>query len=107
MGAQVFNMRNRVEGLTDDNVGNFEHMVAYQREDFATPELIRKSIGPTKRAAEPATPYPKFKWNGLLGIATNWSTFSREDILLNGCQQRLHLPLYTSLATPQGKIPPT
>ena len=43
-GNMAVNFRNRVENCTDNDVGNYENLITYRPEDFATPSLIRKSL---------------------------------------------------------------
>ena len=53
----AINFRNRLENCDDNDVGNYEDLVTYRPADFATPQLIRKSLEGEFifRASEPQT----------------------------------------------------
>ena len=41
----VVNYRNRIKEITDNFAGNYDTMIIYQKADYETPKLIRKSLG--------------------------------------------------------------
>ena len=99
----AINFRGRVEGCTEDMAGNYEDLMQYFRQDFATPELIRRSVAPQagspfKRAGTPASrPFSSFEhlFGGPTYAAiTNWATFNREALALPGATEQLHIPLF-------------
>jgi hypothetical protein len=98
-GARVcemaINFRNRLEGITDSDAGNYEGGIFYSPEDAAHPALIRRSIETFRGAAAPPVLLPTgFKrLVSRNAIITNWTTFIRE-LSFSGCTQQLHLPIY-------------
>ena len=53
------NFRDRIPNLTKEHAGNYECVIAYQREDFATPELIRSAQADYRRAVSGKLPRTK------------------------------------------------
>ena len=98
-GLMPVNFRGKLDGCDEHWAGNYEDLITYMRPDYATPALIRKSVGVPgdrryRRAAEPPTAMlTNTQWLGgaTVGVMTNWATFAR-PLELDGVQQ-LHLPL--------------
>lgn len=88
------NLRNRIDGVTDMHVGNYENAIIYQPGDYESPALMRQSVQRLKRKN---SSYPSF-WTRSMkkpyAMITNWSTFDK-GVRLPGAQQLLHLPVYT------------
>ena len=92
VGAMSYNLRGRVDGLSDAHVGNYSDMVGYQAPDFCEPRRIRESLRALRRVR--SGPYPGF-WTSLRArftMVTNWTSLHR-SVRLRGCEQVLHLPL--------------
>ena len=100
-GLMPVNFRGKLDGCEEDYAGNYEDLITYMRPDYATPALIRKSVGVPgdrryRRAAEPPTEMlTNTQWLGgaTVGVMTNWATFAR-PLSLPGATQELHLPLF-------------
>ncbi|KAJ1482614.1 hypothetical protein T484DRAFT_1803376 [Baffinella frigidus] len=85
------NFRGRIPGVGEAHAGNYESMIRYRPADYASPALIRQSVGVLRRASQPPTALPSSL--GHLGcnhyaLVTNWATFAKE----------LHVPIYHELA---------
>jgi hypothetical protein len=99
VGARVcdmaINFRNRMEGITNTDAGNYEWVIHYSPADAAHPALIRRSIETYRGAADPPVLLPKGVERLVCrgAIITNWTTFIG-DLSFRGCTQQLHLPLY-------------
>lgn len=95
VGMMAINFRNRIEGCLDSDAGNYETVILYCEHDYATPHLIRRSLGNNfRRVNQPERPMPGFK-QSLLGtcfIVSNWSAFD-QDVKLRGCTHIFHTPL--------------
>ena len=102
----AINLRGRLAGCGEEDVGNYEELITYMRgrgggeeDDYATPTLLRKSVAgaPYRRAARPPTAMLS-NWEHLRGAmyaaVTNWATFARPLTLGDGAAQELHLPLF-------------
>jgi len=93
-GLMAINWRNRLDGHTDLHVGNYENVITYRKDDFATPGLIRKSLASHKRSITGQKQFPSWwkvatsKWT----LVTNWTTFAKPNEI-EGCQEELHFPL--------------
>lgn len=114
VGADILimaiNFRGRMPFLQGTDAGNYESGIIYRADDYASPALIRKSLlganGGTRivraaRAPPTRLPHSLAACVGRRGMITNWSTFAAEDgIVLEGCEQTLHLPFYALSAVP-------
>lgn len=88
----AINWRNRLTGLTERNAGNYINIIFYQKEDYASPALIRKSLSKFRRVVTTKMP-------GFFSIflqesagATNWSNFASPNEI-KGCEEDLHVPV--------------
>ena len=93
VGLMAINLRSRVDGCTERHAGNYETVIPYQRADFASPCLIRRSLQENFRRALSGG-LPGFLYTALwcpIGLVSNWTTFYR-DVELDGCGQVRHLP---------------
>lgn len=94
------NFRDRVPEITRNHAGNYERLVAYQREDFAQPELIRSSLSDYRRAMSGKLPGFFKSIRTKLGAITNWATFY-QDVVLPDCKLLFHRPVVdTALFVP-------
>ena len=93
VALMAINFRNKIDGCGDDDVGNYEDLLAYTPRDYASPSLIRRSVtGPQYfRATGAPLPSNLEHLAATYGAITNWATFAR-PLELDGVQQ-LHLPL--------------
>jgi len=104
-GLMAINWRNRLEGHTDRHVGNYENILFYRKEDYASPGLIRKSLEQYKRVVTGSMelPSPWEMMKSQVKIVTNWSTFAKENVI-DGCVEDLHFPLMLPEFVPAHKI---
>ena len=99
VGARVcemaINFRNRLEGITDTDAGNYEGGIFYSPEDAVHPALIRRSIETFCGAVAPPVLLPTGveRLVSRNAVISNWTTFIGE-LSFGGCTQQLHLPLY-------------
>eukprot|EP00501_MAST-03F_sp_TOSAG23-6_P000319 GSMAST32.ASY1.ANO1.326.1 assembled CDS len=101
VAIMAINFRGKIENLDDDQIGNYEDLIAYRKEDYLLPSLIRKSVtGPIyKRDSSSSMPT---NWEhitkGTYGAITNWSKFAKVVKLPNGSPnpttQDFHIPLF-------------
>jgi len=104
-GLMAINWRNRLEGHTDLHVGNYENMIFFNEEDYASPGLIRESLKSYKRSVSKDKKFPS-SWEmakSKVFVVTNWITFAKENVI-KGCVEDLHFPLLLSEAVPTHKI---
>ena len=89
------NFRGRVDGCGDDDVGNYEDLIAFTPSDYATPALVRKAIAapPLLRETRAALPTNVGHLGATYGAVTNWATFAK-PLEIPGGDQDLHLPLF-------------
>lgn len=93
-GVMVIDWRNRLDGHTDLHVGNYFNWIVYNKEDSASPGLIRKSLQSHKRVVTKDKKFPSC-WEmakSTVCLVTNWSTFGKENVI-EGCVEDLHFPL--------------
>mmetsp|Transcript_8627 Transcript_8627/g.9487 ORF Transcript_8627/g.9487 Transcript_8627/m.9487 type:complete len:462 (+) Transcript_8627:162-1547(+) len=95
-GFMAINWRNRLEGHTDLHAGNYEKVIFYQKEDYASPALIRKSVMEYKRAVTKDVPgfWKMVTSKKCLAVVTNWASFAKSNEI-EGCEEEIHLPLLT------------
>ena len=93
VALMAINFRNKINGCGDEDVGNYEDLIAYTRRHYASPALIRRSVtGPRYfRASGAPLPTNLEHLSATYGAVTNWATFAR-PLEIDGVQQ-LHLPL--------------
>ena len=95
VGIMAINYRNRISGITNENAGNYESVIAYQHEDYKEPALIRKSLTTFRR---PITEkLPTFQKSPLkrICVVSNWCTFFHQVEFTN-CKHVMFLPLGSS-----------
>jgi hypothetical protein len=86
------NFRDRIPHLTKDHAGNYQSVIAFQREDFAKPELIRSAAADYRRAVSGKLPGFLRSTRVKLGAITNAAGFY-QDIVLPGCKVLSHRPV--------------
>jgi hypothetical protein len=95
VGLMFMNFRNRAEGMTDELAGNYESVIAYQSQDFASPHYIRRSI-PIERRFHEHIPLPGIWHTTTKKIAaiTSWVSFYVEIQLSSPTTKHLyHAPV--------------
>jgi len=97
----ALNWRNRLQGHTDRHAGNYENLIFYEEEDYASPGLIRKSLEFNKRAVTKETKFPSwFEFaRTKCCCVTNWTTFARPN-MIEGCEEDIHFPLLLADVVP-------
>lgn len=89
------NFRGRIPNLTSDHAGNYQRLIAYQREDFARPELIRSAMADFRRAVSGDLPGFFRSTRVKMGAITNSASLYK-DVLLPGCTLLSHRPVVDS-----------
>ncbi|CAK4633370.1 hypothetical protein LEN26_014629 [Aphanomyces euteiches] len=78
IGVMVVNLRGRAEGLEPHMAGNYQTVVAYQPEDFATPGLIRESVRHgMRRACSKELPHDV----RTVSLTTSWASLYKQVVL--------------------------
>lgn len=99
VGIMAINFRNRISDITATHAGNYEALIPYQRPDFTSPELIRRSLlgngTPLRRCISGSLPGPWKTMNSKLALLSTWVSFY-QPIHLKGCDEVIHLPCLTS-----------
>ncbi|MBV9495010.1 MAG: hypothetical protein JOZ54_12245, partial [Acidobacteria bacterium] len=86
------NFRGRIADLTNDHAGNYQSVIAYQREDFASPELVRTGAVGLGRPMSGKLPGFFRSLKLKLGAITNSAGFY-QDVQLPGCKLLAHRPV--------------
>ena len=92
MLIMAINLRGRLPGLEDSMAGNYESMVIFDHETYASPCSLRQAMRGkdyTKTHSEPLT--GAIEAFSSYGLISNWST-SAKELDFDGCKQTLHLP---------------
>lgn len=96
-GIMAVNFRGRVPGITSDLAGNYEGLVAYQREDFRSPGDLRRSISTegVVRRVHGDIPFPGFvrSLTTKVGLVSTWASFYVDLLLPGGASQLRHMPI--------------
>lgn len=99
-GTMAFNLRNKVEGHTENMAGCYGTVLIYRQPDMASPALIRKSILQKARAVTNGRDLKQreFCWQDA-AMCSNWASFCSDDkpALPTGCEQLLHFPMVGTL----------
>ena len=100
--SMAINFRGKLADLNENDAGNYESIVVYDKEVYREPSGIRKSLMSGKVFRGLKKKLPSFFEAATcdMGLITNWAPFSKE-IKLRGAKEKLHLPLTTA----KGKIP--
>ncbi|KAG9400048.1 hypothetical protein AC1031_010966 [Aphanomyces cochlioides] len=78
IGVMVINLRGRAEGVEPHMAGNYQTVVAYQPEDFATPALIRESVlHGMRRARSKELPHDV----RTVSLTTSWASLYKQVVL--------------------------
>ena len=105
VGTMDVNFRDRLDGCSQTDAGNYEDKIVYTPTDYSSPALIRRSIlsnsqlrraGPTSELPESVSDFWRLT---MITSVSNWSTFA-EDVTLKGHRAELHLPLFDPAAVP-------
>lgn len=90
------NFRERLPDFKSDDAGNYEGALVFGPEDYATPQLIRKTLnsGPPsyKRNTDNKLPSGYEGMSCRISMVTNWTFSFYSELKINNCQQMLHLP---------------
>nr|QEO74220.1 hypothetical protein [uncultured bacterium] len=86
------NFRDRIPHLTSDHAGNYQRVIAYQKEDIARPELIRTAMKDYRRAITGKLPGFFRSMRLKIGAITNAAGFYK-DVELPGCKLTFHQPV--------------
>lgn len=97
----LINFRNRIDGISDIDAGNYEGGLLFDDEVIMNPEMIRKTFKNGAPFQTTIKPLPGF-WKGSscrFCLTTNWATFAG-SFELKDCEQSVHLPLYDPATFP-------
>jgi hypothetical protein len=92
VGFMAMNHRNRFHLATEQHAGNYEAIIAYQQQDFAIPELIRRSI-PIRTRVHEEIPLPgiwDIVWKKFF-LVTSWVSFYEEIVLSSPNTKHIYL----------------
>jgi hypothetical protein len=94
IGFMAVNFRNRCPLVTDTHAGNYEGLIVYQKDDFASPELIRHSVLSPDFSRQVTGPFPSFlgTLKAKLTNCSSWVTFYHHNILPR-CTHVYHTPI--------------
>lgn len=94
IGFMAVNFRRKLKGLKEEDIGNYEGAILYDKEHYATSSLIRTSLlsGLPYSATNRKLPKLLEALFCKLGLISNWSAFSQE-LSIGKAKQSLHLPL--------------
>ena len=79
VGMMAVNLRDRINIVSNDHVGNYNNPISYTPVDYKSPQLIRESLKQFKRAGVVdgfSTTLPWAKPQTTFSIVTNWSSFA-------------------------------
>ncbi len=93
------NLRSWIKDIASNDAGNYAGGLLFDDETCARPANIRKAFQTGLPIPTTAKPFPKFgeALRCKLSLISSWSDF-QESHDLEGCEQRLHLPLYDAKA---------
>jgi len=91
----AINLRNRIEGMNNDDAGNYEFVLMLDEKHYNTPENIRRTLSSKGKFLVNDGVLPGI-WESL---NSNYSTITNaasfiEDYQISGLKQILHIPLF-------------
>ena len=100
----AINCRNRVEGIEDNDAGNYLTCPFLTKHDLETPLNVRAWMNKVTRSGNnyPKLNYSDFK-HFMGGVHTNWSRFYH-DVTVDGFKQLIHFPVI-KMESQVGPIP--
>jgi hypothetical protein len=94
------NLRDRLDGclVSDFHAGNYVAGIPYTPADYATPELVERSVATLKRSSCEQE-LPPFRWNNSASIALNWAHRFQTKLQLlphgeGACDHLSHIVLF-------------
>ncbi|CAE8607428.1 unnamed protein product [Polarella glacialis] len=101
-GTMSINLRGHVKGVTEDMAGNYENVLLFQKDEYATAPGIRKAFLTQGRIGTSRESLPSYLEcaSSRSAFITNWSNFFQE-IRLPECQQIFHMPPPDDLPFPE------
>lgn len=95
LALSAINLRNRIEGIGDQDAGNYEFVLLLDKEHYATPEAIREvvSSNDTFDANNGKMPSVLEALRSNITVITNASSFI-DDYHLGELPQIMHLPIF-------------
>ena len=99
-GLMVVNFRNRVEGLTNEHIGNYHKILVYSPDQYQQAVKIRQSLPSFNKGGQLPTQEQTLEFN--VAMVTNWSAYYRDIQLCSSgvststsdkIQQLAHIPL--------------
>jgi len=97
----VMSLRGRIakELVSDVHAGSYTWGIPYTPIDYASPDLIEKSVSKLQRCGDDGVnevpPLPAFRWNNSASISSNWASLFPDKLQLSStCTQRSHIALY-------------
>lgn len=95
LALSAINLRNRIEGIGDQDAGNYEFVLLLDKEHYATPEAIREVVSSkdTFDANNGKMPSVLEALRSNITVITNASSFI-DDYHLGELPQIMHLPIF-------------
>eukprot|EP01040_Poterioochromonas_malhamensis_P007196 gene7196-7767_t len=94
-GFMAMNYRNRMDGIDDTLVGNYEGSIFYPKKGFSEPRFIRSSLVTSKsKFLRFPTLLELFQCN--FGLVSNWSSFYQDVCIQVGHTLIYHSPLLSN-----------
>jgi len=99
VGFMAVNFRDKIKGLVQEDAGNYEGAILYDKEIYSSPSLIRKYLSQGIPYPTTSRPLPQFLEALFckLGLISNWSSFAKE-LRVGNAKQVLHLPLLGNIS---------
>ena len=88
VGLMAVNLRGRIDGVTEDHVGNYNNPIPYTKVDYSSPSLIRESLRNCRRGgaggSTTSSVLPRAHPDVTFSVITNWSSFRPPAIQTDG-----------------------
>ena len=95
LALSAINLRNRIEGVNNEDAGNYEFVLLLDKKHYQTPEAIRKVLSSKGKFKANNGKMPSIieALRSNITVITNASSFI-EDYCLGDLKQILHLPVF-------------
>ncbi|AZQ64934.1 hypothetical protein EI427_22165 [Flammeovirga pectinis] len=95
LSMMAINFRNRIEGITSNDAGNYEAGLFFDKVNYYKPQNIRSALNSGVPMKTTSNGVPRFleTLGSKFTEVTNWASFAK-GISIDGTKQKIHIPIY-------------
>ncbi|MBB6462203.1 hypothetical protein [Flammeovirga kamogawensis] len=95
LSMMAINFRNRIEGINNNDAGNYEAGLFFDKVNYYKPQNIRSALNSGVPMKTTSSSIPSFfeTLGDKFTQITNWASFA-SGIVIDGTKQKIHIPIY-------------